>query len=83
MHTALAAWEPLRPTAALELLDAKFADLHIRNYAVSLPAHVTALVTAHVSRLEEMKDSELADYVLQLVQVAHPKMAHAHPHMAP
>jgi len=55
MHTTLAAWSPLKPTAALELLDAKFADMHIRNYAVS--------------RLEDMTDAELADYVLQLVQV--------------
>ena len=55
MHTTLLSWSPLKPVDALELLDAKFADMHIRKYAVS--------------RLEEMRDSELAGYVLQLVQV--------------
>lgn len=43
MHTTLAAWSPLKPTAALELLDAKFADMHIRNYAVSRLASILQL----------------------------------------
>ena len=55
MHALLHKWAPLKPVAALELLDAKFADGPIRSYAVG--------------RLEDMADSELEAYVLQLVQV--------------
>ena len=55
MRHLLDEWAPLKPVAALELLDAKFADSHIRAYAVRC--------------LEEMSDPELAAYVLQLVQV--------------
>ena len=55
MRQLLQRWAPPRPVAALELLDAKFADAHIRSYAVGC--------------LEDMDDSELAAYVLQLVQV--------------
>ena len=55
MHRLLPKWAPLQPVAALELLDAKFADAQIRAYAVSC--------------LEAMPDPELALYVLQLVQV--------------
>ena len=55
MHGLLPQWEPLRPVSALELLDAKFADEAIRDYAVGC--------------LEDLSDSELADYVLQLTQV--------------
>ena len=51
----LAQWQPLRPAAALELLDAKFADEQIRSHAVQC--------------LEGMGDNELALLVLQLVQV--------------
>ena len=55
MHALLPRWVPLKPVAALELLDAKFADVQIRSYAVGC--------------LEDMSDPELALYVLQLVQV--------------
>ena len=33
MHALLHRWAPLKPVAALELLDAKFADAQIREYA--------------------------------------------------
>ena len=56
MHHLLSRWAPLKPVAALELLDAKFADASIRSHAVGC--------------LEDMSDGELAMYVLQLVQVA-------------
>jgi len=55
MHHLLSRWAPLKPVAALELLDAKFADASIRSHAVGC--------------LEDMSDGELAMYVLQLVQV--------------
>ncbi len=48
-------WEPLDPYAALELLDANFADPNVRAYAVD--------------RLACMSDAQLADVLLQLVQV--------------
>ena len=48
-------WAELRPEMALELLDANFADEHVRAYAVS--------------RLELLNDNDLADYLVQLVQV--------------
>jgi len=43
------------PIAALELLDAKYADAMVREYAVSC--------------LELMNDEELCSFLLQLVQV--------------
>jgi phosphatidylinositol-4,5-bisphosphate 3-kinase len=43
------------PSDALELLDAKFADERVRQFAVEC--------------LEQMTDSELSDYLLQLIQV--------------
>ena len=51
----LRSWAPLKPVAALELLDAKFADEAIRSHAVRC--------------LESISNSELADLVLQLTQV--------------
>eukprot|EP00760_Papus_ankaliazontas_P013259 PhM_4_TR15671/c0_g1_i2/m.57937/K00922/PIK3CA_B_D; phosphatidylinositol-4,5-bisphosphate 3-kinase catalytic subunit alpha/beta/delta len=48
-------WKPLTPMDALELLDARFRDIRVREYAVS--------------RLDQMPDHELANCVLQLVQV--------------
>eukprot|EP01094_Clydonella_sp_ATCC50884_P017221 TRINITY_DN2958_c0_g2_i1.p1 TRINITY_DN2958_c0_g2~~TRINITY_DN2958_c0_g2_i1.p1 ORF type:complete len:1042 (-),score=355.45 TRINITY_DN2958_c0_g2_i1:555-3641(-) len=48
-------WQPLDPVDALELLDAKFADRKIRETAVRY--------------LDCLPDSELNDYLLQLVQV--------------
>ena len=55
MHMMLRSWAPLKPVAALELLDAKFADEAIRTHAVRC--------------LESISDGELADLVLQLTQV--------------
>ena len=73
MHAMLRAWAPLKPLAALELLDAKFADESIRSHAVRC--------------LEAISDGELADLVLQLTQVVHmhmhmhmPCMHHVHVH---
>ncbi|KJE93282.1 phosphoinositide-3-kinase gamma catalytic subunit [Capsaspora owczarzaki ATCC 30864] len=54
-HKCLLAWAALSPEAALELLDANFADERVRAYAVS--------------RLELLPNDELGDYLLQLVQV--------------
>ena len=50
----LANWAKPSPTQALTLLDAKFADYDIRNYAVE--------------RLEEFGSNEIMLYLLQLVQ---------------
>ncbi|EAY14583.1 Phosphatidylinositol 3- and 4-kinase family protein [Trichomonas vaginalis G3] len=50
----LAMWKPLDPTGALTLLDAKFADENVRKYAVDL--------------LDQLNDSELLLYILQLTQ---------------
>lgn len=55
MHDLLPRWAPLKPIAALELLDAKFADAQIRAHAVAC--------------LEDFSDNDLEIYVLQLVQV--------------
>jgi phosphatidylinositol-4,5-bisphosphate 3-kinase len=43
------------PIDALELLDAKFADAAVRQYAVEC--------------LDELSNEQLGDYLLQLVQV--------------
>eukprot|EP01132_Coremiostelium_polycephalum_P011112 gene11112-13596_t len=53
-HRLLSIWSPLSPTEALELLDAKFADELVREYAVNC--------------LRLLNDNELALYLLQLVQ---------------
>eukprot|EP00004_Rigifila_ramosa_P017471 TRINITY_DN425_c0_g1_i10.p1 TRINITY_DN425_c0_g1~~TRINITY_DN425_c0_g1_i10.p1 ORF type:complete len:1044 (-),score=266.38 TRINITY_DN425_c0_g1_i10:39-3170(-) len=55
VHRLLSLWSPCHPAAALELLDAKFADLHVRAYAVRC--------------LQRLPDWELSHYLLQLVQV--------------
>jgi len=54
----LKAWSDLRPEVALELLDANFAEEHVRAYAVS--------------RLEMLTDDQVIDYLVQLVQVSVP-----------
>ena len=56
MHQLLHQWEPLPPASALALLDAKFADAHIRSYAVG--------------RLDALSDAHLAEFLLQLTQAA-------------
>lgn len=55
LHRIVDSWPPLGPTDALELLDARYADAHVRAYAVA--------------RLELFTDSQLSDYLLQLTQV--------------
>ncbi|XRB07167.1 phosphatidylinositol-4,5-bisphosphate 3-kinase catalytic subunit [Pycnococcus provasolii] len=55
MHQLLDEWQPLSPTAALELFGERFADACIRDYAVRC--------------LQDMSDEDLAEYILQLVQV--------------
>jgi phosphatidylinositol-4,5-bisphosphate 3-kinase len=55
MHRLLKIWAPIAPIDALELLDSKFADAEVREYAVR--------------RLEQLSREELLDYLLQLVQV--------------
>jgi len=55
-HKVLTEWPKLRPVDALELLDAKFGDAKVRDFAVDCLR-------------EGLKDFELLDYLLQLVQV--------------
>jgi hypothetical protein len=55
MRRLIGVWAPMEPLDALELLDAKFADPKVREYAVS--------------RLELLSTDDVADYLLQLVQV--------------
>ena len=55
LHRIVNCWPPMGPLDALELLDARYADSHVRSYAVA--------------RLEMFTDSQLADYLLQLTQV--------------
>ncbi len=55
LHRIVDQWAPLGPLDALELLDARYADSHVRAYAVG--------------RLELFTDSQLQDYLLQLTQV--------------
>ena len=47
-------WAPLSPTQALDLLDARYADLEVRKYAVKC--------------LEGLSDTELELYMPQLIQ---------------
>eukprot|EP01133_Synstelium_polycarpum_P007425 gene7425-8686_t len=53
-HRLLSIWAPLTPEDALELLDVKFADELVREYAVNC--------------LRSLTDTELTLYLLQLVQ---------------
>lgn len=55
MHRMLEKWEHLPPQSALELLDSRYADAHVRSYAVGC--------------LEDFPDQFLVSYLLQLVQV--------------
>jgi phosphatidylinositol-4,5-bisphosphate 3-kinase len=55
LYVMLREWSSLSGVAALELLDSKFGDMHVRRYAVSA--------------LEQLSDEQLSDYLLQLVQV--------------
>lgn len=51
----LKVWQPCRPTDALELLDIRFSDRFVREYAVHL--------------LDSLNDTTLCGFLLQLVQV--------------
>ncbi|XP_049852196.1 phosphatidylinositol 3-kinase 1-like [Schistocerca gregaria] len=55
MHRLLGEWARMEPIDALALLDAKYGDVRVREYGVS--------------RLMELVNEELFDYMLQLVQV--------------
>ncbi|KAM9973899.1 hypothetical protein ACTFIW_007561 [Dictyostelium discoideum] len=48
-------WALLRPVQALEILDAKFADEHVRNFAIKI--------------INSFSDAEFSDFLLQLTQV--------------
>lgn len=54
-HEMLREWAPLNPYEGLELLDAKFADAHVRRFGVNC--------------LAQLNHEELAAIMLQLVQV--------------
>jgi hypothetical protein len=81
MHRLLKSWSPLKPISALELLDAKYADEHIRAcVAHNRTSAARRVASPHASRghagcryavrcLEGISDAELADLVLQLTQV--------------
>ena len=51
----LKVWAPLTPTQALDLLEARHADLRVREHAVQA--------------LERLSDTELELYMPQLIQV--------------
>jgi len=55
MQTLLTSWPELEPEQALELLDFTYADKSVREFGVKC--------------LEKLSDSELQQYLLQLVQV--------------
>eukprot|EP00708_Paratrimastix_pyriformis_P002409 GAFH01001155.1.p1 GENE.GAFH01001155.1~~GAFH01001155.1.p1 ORF type:complete len:549 (+),score=288.11 GAFH01001155.1:132-1649(+) len=61
-HHLLRHWVDMDPIAALELLDAKFADAMVREYAVRC--------------LEGLNDEELAFFLLQLIQVLKYELYH-------
>nr|XP_002122027.2 phosphatidylinositol 4,5-bisphosphate 3-kinase catalytic subunit beta isoform-like isoform X1 [Ciona intestinalis] len=55
VQAMLNSWTPLSPERAMELLDCQFADEHVRDFAVKC--------------LENLRDDELQQYLMQLVQV--------------
>ncbi|RWS15774.1 Phosphatidylinositol-4:5-bisphosphate 3-kinase catalytic subunit alpha-like isoform [Dinothrombium tinctorium] len=56
LYTLLERWTPVKAETALELLDCKYADLTVRNYAVKWLN-------------QNLSDDLLSQYLLQLVQV--------------
>lgn len=52
----LDSWKPVSPDTALELLDIKFPDRHVRAFAVRC--------------LDELDDDRLQLYMMSLVQVS-------------
>ncbi|KAH3761571.1 phosphatidylinositol-4,5-diphosphate 3-kinase [Pelomyxa schiedti] len=61
-HKLLLSWPLLKPTHALELLDARFADEDARKYAVNC--------------LSGLTDAEVSDFLLQLTQVLKYERSH-------
>eukprot|EP01105_Mastigella_eilhardi_P005235 TRINITY_DN1698_c1_g3_i1.p1 TRINITY_DN1698_c1_g3~~TRINITY_DN1698_c1_g3_i1.p1 ORF type:complete len:1497 (-),score=373.96 TRINITY_DN1698_c1_g3_i1:47-4501(-) len=61
-HRLLEIWPQVQPTQALELLDAKFADEHVRKFAVNC--------------LSTLSDTEISQYLLQLTQVLKYERSH-------
>jgi len=55
MHKYLKLWAPIKPIDALELLDARFADMKVREHAVTF--------------LEQLSDDDFLHCLLQLTQV--------------
>uniref|UniRef100_H2YGB1 Uncharacterized protein n=1 Tax=Ciona savignyi TaxID=51511 RepID=H2YGB1_CIOSA len=55
VQAMLNSWKPLSPEHAMELLDSQYADEHVRDFAVKC--------------LESLRDDELQQYLMQLVQV--------------
>ena len=55
MKQLVKSWQPLDPEYALELLDYQYPDVYVRDFAVEC--------------LENLSNSQLGCYLLQLVQV--------------
>eukprot|EP01126_Amoeba_proteus_P051292 TRINITY_DN6117_c0_g1_i22.p1 TRINITY_DN6117_c0_g1~~TRINITY_DN6117_c0_g1_i22.p1 ORF type:complete len:751 (+),score=168.27 TRINITY_DN6117_c0_g1_i22:90-2255(+) len=55
MHRLIKEWSEVSPVDSLELLDARYADVQIRRYAIS--------------KIERLTNAQIEDYLLQLVQV--------------
>ena len=64
-YDLLSVWAPLSPLQSLELLGYRFGDYRVRQYAVR--------------RLEEFTDTELGQFVLQLVQALKVEPFHRSP----
>jgi phosphatidylinositol-4,5-bisphosphate 3-kinase len=62
LHKMLLKWPLIPPVIALELLDSKYSDSKVRQYAVKC--------------LEQFTDDELSDYLLQLIQVLKYELYH-------
>lgn len=54
MYTMLEKWAPMNPEQAISLLDAKFPDDRVREYAVK--------------RIQELSDDDLTLFMLQFSQ---------------
>jgi phosphatidylinositol-4,5-bisphosphate 3-kinase catalytic subunit alpha/beta/delta len=54
-HQCLVAWAPLNPVEAMELLDIRYCDPVVREYAVRI--------------IDQLSDKSLQEFILQLVQV--------------
>ena len=65
LYGLLCEWDRLSPVEAMELLDYRFSDYRVRQYAVRV--------------LENLSDSELTELLLQLVQVLKYESFHRSP----